>query len=353
MSLFGGRPHSPAPASDTEADTPEGSINLPDASINSVPAALPEPPSDASAEYQIDAHVAAGGNPSDDEEYATSEPEARPNKYDGPASNWRRWTAEERGLAASLDQMRAGELNVHLYNAHALKQKLRPLVEDPKSFQPWRSKTRWRRPLGENQWTVPNSWTTWPLEPDVVPRPEETFGRPADDDLERATLRKQDGWKPSGDLEDQLTAVMLETARKRWEARQREGGLDAKISSPVKREASVISRRSRSSSRSRESASNAPNTEPRPTSSQETDGSRVERSITSSQSSSLGSPSSDDGVELADDEEAANIEGSLRLPVIMADEEKAHEILQPTVRSLLTRIDGLLKALHHSRANHL
>jgi hypothetical protein len=53
-----------------------------------------------------------------------SSEEERENRFTGPASTWRDYTADERGLIASLDQERAGDLGVHLYNAHALKSRL-------------------------------------------------------------------------------------------------------------------------------------------------------------------------------------------------------------------------------------
>ena len=52
--------------------------------------------------------------------FSDSEPE-RPNRWKGPPSTWQSLTEQERGLAASLDQIRNADLSLHLYNAHALK----------------------------------------------------------------------------------------------------------------------------------------------------------------------------------------------------------------------------------------
>jgi hypothetical protein len=56
----------------------------------------------------------------------------RPNRWKRAPSTWQSLTAQERGLAASLDQIRDGDLSVHLYNAHALKHRGRELAQDPK-----------------------------------------------------------------------------------------------------------------------------------------------------------------------------------------------------------------------------
>ena len=94
------------------------------------------------------------------------EPASRPNKYRGPASTWRNWTAPERDLVTSLERLKAKDLSVHLYNAFKLKhgiqdirgQKL-DLDSDPSTK--------------EVTWTPPKVWTAWPLPPDLVPREED------------------------------------------------------------------------------------------------------------------------------------------------------------------------------------
>ena len=53
----------------------------------------------------------------------------RSNRYKGPASTWQSLTEQERGLAASLDQLRNEDLSIHLYNAHALRKRAREAEE--------------------------------------------------------------------------------------------------------------------------------------------------------------------------------------------------------------------------------
>lgn len=62
----------------------------------------------------------------------TDDPEAlRPNRWQGAPSTWTSLTGPERGLAASLDQIRNADLSIHLYNSHALKRRARAFEENP------------------------------------------------------------------------------------------------------------------------------------------------------------------------------------------------------------------------------
>jgi len=76
----------------------------------------PHDHSDSGSEY-ID--------PEEENEYG------RPNRWKGAPSTWQTLTAQERALAASLDQIRNADLSVHLYNAHALKQRAQILSANP------------------------------------------------------------------------------------------------------------------------------------------------------------------------------------------------------------------------------
>jgi hypothetical protein len=72
--------------------------------------------------------------------------EQRPNRYKGHPSTWRGLTQQERSIAFSLDQQRNEDLAMHLYNAHALKQR----AQDPKKLttaNPWSSKVLGTLPL--------------------------------------------------------------------------------------------------------------------------------------------------------------------------------------------------------------
>lgn len=47
--------------------------------------------------------------------------ETRPNRWTGPASTWRKLTAEDRQTYAAIEAIRNRDLSLHLYNAFALK----------------------------------------------------------------------------------------------------------------------------------------------------------------------------------------------------------------------------------------
>lgn len=47
--------------------------------------------------------------------------QTRRNRFEGPPSTWLYLTEQERGLAASLDQLRNRDLSAHLFNSHVLK----------------------------------------------------------------------------------------------------------------------------------------------------------------------------------------------------------------------------------------
>jgi hypothetical protein len=56
---------------------------------------------------------------------AESPEPTRPNRWTGASATWASLTAQERGLAASLDHIRNADLSVHLFNAFALKKRAR------------------------------------------------------------------------------------------------------------------------------------------------------------------------------------------------------------------------------------
>ena len=93
----------------------------------------------------------------------------RPNKYRGPASTWRNWTAPERELVASLEQLTAKDLSVHLYNIFKLKKKgiVKQRSQVPKQGEDDADM------YDADSWVPPKIWTAWPLFPEAVPREQE------------------------------------------------------------------------------------------------------------------------------------------------------------------------------------
>ncbi|RMZ14219.1 hypothetical protein D0862_02086 [Hortaea werneckii] len=182
------------------------------------PSQLPSSPplySNASLDGANDKRVSDDGGESD------SSSEDRPNRFEGPAGTWRHYTEQERETAASLDQQRANDLGVHLYNAHALKSRNYSPMRAAE-IQPWKDKSHWlrRNEAGELPWHPDRNWTAWPLPANEVPRREEAFGVPIEHLLDDAeTLRKDESWVPSADLRDEIEALMLRKAKARFRSR--------------------------------------------------------------------------------------------------------------------------------------
>lgn len=240
----------------------------------------------------------------------------RPNKYHGPPSTWRSWTEQERLLAASLDQIRAADLSIHLYNAHAMKRRLRT-KEQQDSVPPWGSKERWVGTREDSEesadgvdgdpfFVPPKVWTAWPMPPDEVPRGgEKKLGGRGEED-ERWTLRRGGSGMPSEELREVLVAEVLRRAKEMF--RQRDwGGCEEQVGvAPGKEDGSIKKARETSAS----------------------------------------------GAESHDDASGTKKGGFLK-PVIMADDDRAREILLPTVRHILSKLDSLLMGLHHARQAYL
>ena len=239
-------------------------------------------------------HLGAEGELDDNSRDSTTSP-LRPNKFHGPPSTWRNRTATDRDLAASLDQMRAKDLSVHLYNSFKLKQGDRN--RDP-SWQGRTSKT-----LGETdprfKWIPPKVWTAWPLPPDIVPREHDE--QRWVDDVFPSVQHHSNPVRPGHYLQEMLVAQVLRIAKDRFHERQ--WGV-------------------------------APELKPTTTA----QGQQSE-SFGEDLNASLGA--------------GKDVESPGQKPVIMADDQRASEILQPTVQHMMTRLDDLLMGLHHARNTYL
>lgn len=291
--------------------------------VNLNGSASSSPPSPAPDQNAADVGVDIGSEACDHEDEARYEsgsedeqiPE-RPNKYHGPPSTWRSWTEQERLLAASLDQIRAADLSIHLYNAHAMKRRLRT-KEQQDRVPSWGSKERWVGTRdnseesaddenGDPFFVPPKVWTAWPMPPDEVPREgEKKLGRREDDD-ERWTLRREGSGMPSEELQESLVAEVLRRAKERFRQREWESS-DDEVGAASGNEDVPIKK-------ARETSASA-------------------------------AESHDDALKSG--------KGRFMKPVIMADDDRAREILQPTVRHILSKLDGLLMGLHHARQAYL
>lgn len=410
MSLFGG--HDPAPVSEaasiagsTAADTDIESLLPPspgfpnedsqfrddsDFSIESFQPTSPThrtSPSPSIAASEHDVHLQSSPprphtlpgttvpqenspdhQPSDSDASSLAQP--HPSKAERIwARAWRHYTAPDRLVATSLDQVRANDLAIHLYNTHALK--ARPRV--PAAYQhakPWASKKSWllRDDLtGEKPWIPTTEWSAWPLEPAAVPKGDEVFGADVDghghdDGLVRGMGKTTD--KKSDDLEQELYAVLLRRARVLWEARShgpahcsytsRRPSLAAhspslsRASSATRdiRSPSRESEGSRQQRRSRSRDVRSISREPTRSSSAAPEAASPSPSPSPPNSAAPSRPTSSKGAHVKDEQMQ---EDDLHRPVFSADDDRSHAILAPTVRHILANVDGLLAALHHHR----
>lgn len=258
----------------------------------------------------------------------------RPNKYQGPASTWRDWTREERLLSASLNQLRAGDLSVHLYNAHKLKQRLR--TASTSQIKPWHNKKLWIDEQKRKEWYPNDAWTAWPLKAEDVPTAAERFGSDWNDQDEKWTITGEDvEVKPSAELEELLTAAVLRAAKERFKRREEETIVEPGEVNSLEVDSAEVSGGSSPSQRD---------------GSPESHDSDV---FASGQKKKNEISHPDNPVSLKSDEEAViqslEQQEDVKLPVLMADDRKAQTILTPTLRSLLGRFDTMLMGLHHAR----
>lgn len=288
-----------------------------------LPSSPPAPPR-ASLDDPDDAQTFSPSDASDDDD--------RSNRFHGPSSTWRHYTEQERQLAASLDQQRANDLSIHLYNAHALKRRLVD-ASSAAVAKPWNDKARWLRrdENGKIPWHPDRNWTAWPLPPEEVPRGEEAFGIPVErllDDEE--TVRREEEWTPSKDLAGEIEALMLRRAKEKMRRRRWAGtGAGDDIAS----------------------AHGLSTAEPRDGNADKLDSGEPNVGADSSSSPDLPLPnplnSHPTGERQAEPSQEPHHE-----PAFLADDDKAHAILHPSVRHIIAKFDDLLLGLHKSRQGH-
>lgn len=129
-------------------------------------------------------------------EVAESYTDKRGNKYQESASTW---TASERALAQSLDQLKAQDLAAHLYNAHHLKRKGK-WSDDGEAWS--------------QGWKPSRNWTAWPLAPDMVPGVDDGPDWAGADFQQPCLIRSMQGPQVQ-ELQDVLVARVLRKAKKR------------------------------------------------------------------------------------------------------------------------------------------
>lgn len=227
------------------------------------------------------------------EEASTSvkkSPLSRPNKYHGPASTWRDRTAPERQIATSLDQLRAKDLGVHLYNFYTLKQQENELGKRQETDENEESNGS---SFGRN-WVASKSWTAWPMVPELVPRESDANSWEIDVNQEVATQRRR--LSSQEVLQELLAALACRKSKERFIQRMWE---ECDTDSPT----TPSDQWSQSQARIFEMTDERSGTE--------------------------------------EDE-----------PVVLADDQLARGILQPVLNHILGKLDTLLVGLHHVRSSY-
>jgi len=269
----------------------------------------------------------------------SSVPPSRPNKYHGPASTWRNWTAAERELAASLQQLTANDLSVHLYNAFHLQRR-------PEKIRGQGGEQHEGVSEGAEAWLPPKVWTAWPLPPDVVPRNADISHWEEEGDRPGRYYGGRDA--TSNVLKELLVAYILKKAKERFWAREWDDdepdGADGKLSREL-------------GSQSDPSNCDSGKSNPSPPATEHTS-----RESSSSARSGL----DDDDVQPHSAEASPRAEsaatpsgGCLDLkprdfePEVMVDDDKASDILEPTMNHVLAKFDDLLMGLRHARSAYM
>lgn len=265
----------------------------------------------------------------------------RPNRWKGPKSSWRTLTEEDRLLWQSMKSLQDQDLAVHLYDAFALKRRGR----DPKSAQDLRvttvseprnrehSRCRIAMLNGESDadgsqengqeavWAPPKFWTAWPLKSKHIPR--DRLIKDQHDEDEPFTFRRQEQTLPSTELEEELSATILRTAKERFQKRK------SKMARPsIEDLAATVG----------DSGIDTPGLSSRETSVKPETENEEEEAV----QLDTGTPA-----------RRTRRQAKTYEPVVSTNDDLSYELLKPSVRHILSQLDTTLTILHNSRLTGL
>lgn len=282
----------------------------------------------------------------------------RPNRYHGPPSTWRSWTADDRAVAESLDAIRASDLSVHLYNAFDLKRRSRS-VPHSRHFE---TKIHVRpgsnsdddQQVADQEFTPPEVWTAWPLRSRHIPWSSDS----CDANGLSTRMRRND---PSTSMEDALLATTLRHARTKWDARKSEvkpsqatatTGRNWKVGHDLTKQESKNSANTGGDQEDSTSprSTDRDNAQDSEAAANESDAASIDDNLPegvqffSSQAFAVADSSS------SSDDEEPTLESEEEYPIFSVDDDRSYNLLRPSVRHLLTKLDDLLDGLHKARA---
>jgi hypothetical protein len=249
-----------------------------------------------------------------------------------------RWQAHEIELAQSIDAACISDLNSNLLGASAERKRVQSHVLPP-HVRSWQSRYRWTQSKRNRVNLPPPEWISWPLEPHEVPEKDEWFDSIKDGCLFGSPSKKLKPLKPSAELEEVLCAIALEKYRKKWETAP-----------------SAFKNRARLYEAAIASQNPGPLIEGQPALNVAAHGNQIgSLSATDTRLNESTSFQEESCQQLYPENLAKPIEasdGGTLEPVFSADDERSHRMLQPSIRSTLSKIDALLLGLTYSRVFH-
>lgn len=356
MSLFGG----------------DDDLSLSEASNDAVPRPPSEPRSHPSQNAPIPPLVSFSLDSDEDHQFADeseSETESeqepsRPNRFLGQPQTWRRYTAADRQIAASLEKIECEDLAAHLFNAYNLKRRVRKPTEQLARMENSRSKEAWLKngeelqftnPLGEEETElVPKDrWTAWPLPPKHVPSRNDEMRQVGCGEGEWY-IQNSKARDPGQEMREGMLSLFMRMAKENWDLRGLDGGEASRHLSNRCESRAESAWRSMRAGTSPDSAiesrsQSAPSNIKRDLA-DESHRLEVDNVV---RSSSLPAPSDPEErfahipvkKGTTDQESAVNV-------AFLADDDKAKALLQPCVDSVLCQLDDLALAVRRSRQNH-
>lgn len=262
--------------------------------------------------------------------------QSRPNRWTGERSTWRHYTREERMLWRSLKQLGNEDLAKHLYNAVELAKR----QPDPEQAQddpnaPSNNK--------EEAWKMPRAWAAWPVAPKHLP-PHGLFNQTEQEDDDE-TYRRTTNNMPSTDLEEEITALILRFSKQRFDKAKSKENKDADddvvIESIETEVANAFAGKASDFSRSRQSSiGSSPPVTP--------------------SNMHVDELQSDPELEMMSDDEQTTIkhdsssgweteEADALQAEFLADDDQARELLRPSARHIISKLEELLLVLQAAR----
>jgi hypothetical protein len=224
-------------------------------------------------------------------------------------------------------------------------------------------------PEEDRTFSPPKHWTAWPLPPEGVPRQGEKIG--PDDPDDKYTFRREEVEMPSAVLEEVLVGVTLRIAKERFLGREDAGLEEIVMVVDNEDEDDVVETggdQGVSGEKGAEKRAQAANEKLGTASGKLPVNKNVEvgvdvnmgqQPVAVNQEAAQGSGQLEVGAERGADKELVEpvIKASSEppqpqvqlKPVVSADDERSRELLRPSIRHTLSKLDHVLMALHHAR----